>query len=117
MSSRNIGGALTMSAYAALAESNRPSDPEALTGEIRRLHDTGLTARDIATALRLPPDRVLNMLAADGALLPQVAGLSETDRELSLVERRIVELQHGLRLLQVERAALMQQLQLETAHD
>jgi len=106
-----------MSAYAALAEGNRPSDPEALTGEIRRLHDTGLTARDIATALRLPMDRVLNVLGAGGAQLPQEVGLSETDRQLSLVERRIVELQHGLRLLQVERETLMKQLRLETAFD
>jgi hypothetical protein len=117
-----IGSRLTVSAYASLAQLHRPSEPEALATEIRRLHKTGLTARDIATALRMSPDRVINILGA--RVGPQVrvedpseSGAFEIDRELSLVERRIIELQNGLRLLQVERDALIQQLRLEAAYD
>ena len=65
MSSRpNVGGTLDMSASAQLAEMHRPTDPMALAAEIRRLHASGLTARDIATALRLAPDSVINLLNA-----------------------------------------------------
>jgi hypothetical protein len=64
----NVGGTLDMSAYAQLAEMHRPTDPIALAAEIRRLHESGLTARDIATALRLAPDVVINMLNAPANL-------------------------------------------------
>jgi hypothetical protein len=69
MSTRpNVGGTLDMSAYAQLADLNRPTDPIALATEIRRLHASGLTARDIATALRLAPDVVINLLDASADL-------------------------------------------------
>jgi hypothetical protein len=55
----HIGGRLD---YAALAALHRPKDPEALAAEVRRLHATGLTARDIATALRIAPDQVRTIL-------------------------------------------------------
>jgi hypothetical protein len=55
----NVGGRLT---YQALAELHRPSDPAAIAREVRRLHNTGLKARDIAVALRIAPDQVMNML-------------------------------------------------------
>jgi hypothetical protein len=58
----NIGGTLGMSAYAQLAQLHRPTDPVALAAEIRRLHISGLTARDIAVALRLESDAVNNTL-------------------------------------------------------
>jgi hypothetical protein len=60
----NIGGVLDMAAYAQLAQLHRPTDPLALAAEIRRLHRSGLTAQDIATALRLAPDTVVNTLGA-----------------------------------------------------
>jgi len=69
MSTRpNIGGTLGMSAYAQLAQLHRPTDPAALAAEIRRLHSSGLTARDIAVALRLEPDAVNSTLNATGGL-------------------------------------------------
>jgi hypothetical protein len=45
-----------------LANQHRPSDPAALAAEILRLHADGLSARDISTALRLPPDMVITIL-------------------------------------------------------
>jgi len=59
-----IGGTLGMSAYAQLAQLHRPTDPVALAAEIRRLHSSGLAARDIAVALRLAADVVANTLGA-----------------------------------------------------
>jgi hypothetical protein len=122
MNRPNIGGPLTASAYTALAEQNRPAEPMALEAEVRRLHTTGLTARDIAVALRLPPDRVLNMLGVGASPPARMAGPSESgasavDQQLSLVERRIIELQARLKLLQVERCGLLQQLEREAAYD
>jgi len=64
MTRRNIGGDLDLAAYAALAQRHRPTDPAALAGEIQRLAASGLKARDIATALRLPLDTVVNVLEA-----------------------------------------------------
>jgi hypothetical protein len=64
----NVGGTLDMSAYAQLAQLHRPTDPAALAAEIHRLSRSGLTARDIATALRLAPDVVINMLDAPANL-------------------------------------------------
>lgn len=64
MTSRNIGGVLDMAAMAALygRDTHRPTDGEALQAEIRRLHQTGLTARDIANSLRLGLGAVLEAL-------------------------------------------------------
>jgi hypothetical protein len=45
-----------------MANLHRPSDPTALSGEIRRLHQTGLTPRDISVALRLDMGAVLQAL-------------------------------------------------------
>ena len=44
-----IGGALDDSR---LTQLNRPSDPQAIAREVRRLHHTGLEPRDIAISLR-----------------------------------------------------------------
>lgn len=63
MNSRNTGGKLDMAAYAELAQLHRPTDPEALAAEARRLHQSGHSARYIADALRLPPDEVAQALA------------------------------------------------------
>ena len=63
----SIGGLLGVAEYAALAQLNRPTDPKALVDEIRRLHRSGLSARDIAAALRLAPDEVVNTLGAPNA--------------------------------------------------
>jgi hypothetical protein len=45
-----------------LAERYRPTDVDALAAEIRRLHASGLKARDLSTALRLPLNEVLDMI-------------------------------------------------------
>lgn len=64
MTARNaIGGTLT---YAALAQLHRPDDPKRLAAEIRRLQSDGLTPQDIATALRLPLDQVINTINPAG---------------------------------------------------
>ncbi len=57
-------GRLELAAPAALARRDRyrPTDPAALAAEVRRLHRTGLTARDISTALRLQLDQVVNII-------------------------------------------------------
>ena len=45
-----------------LADKHRPTDPAVLSAEIRRLAATGLTARDISTALRIDMAQVLEAL-------------------------------------------------------
>jgi hypothetical protein len=57
---------VTDAAYNARASQHRPDDPAALATEIRRMHADGLTARDIAEALRLAPDVVINILYSNG---------------------------------------------------
>ena len=66
MTCNSIGGDLDLAAYAALAAANRPTDPALLAAEIRRLAASGLKPRDIASALRLPLDTVVNALADHG---------------------------------------------------
>ena len=56
---RTIGGALD---YRVLAELHRPRDDASLAAECRRLHATGLTPRDVATALRVDLANVLEWL-------------------------------------------------------
>ena len=60
--SRTIPGQLDAAAYAALAALNRPSAPDAIHAEVRRLHSTGLKPRDVAAALQLPLPEVLTAL-------------------------------------------------------
>jgi hypothetical protein len=60
----SIGGVMTANAYAALAGQHRPRDPSRLAAEVHRLHATGLSARDISQALRLPLDQTINVLSA-----------------------------------------------------
>jgi len=48
--------------YDQRAAQHRPQGAQ-LEAEIRRLHASGLTAQDIATALRLQLDQVINVLA------------------------------------------------------
>jgi hypothetical protein len=43
---------------------HRPTDPALIASEIRRLHGTGLTARDVSVALRLDLGVVLEALHA-----------------------------------------------------
>jgi hypothetical protein len=50
VSRKIIGGVLL---YELLAQQHRPRDDGALAAECRRLVSTGLTPRDVATALRL----------------------------------------------------------------
>jgi hypothetical protein len=57
-----MSASIDLGTYAAMANKHRPTDPDLLAAEIRRLHATGLTARDIATALRLQLDAVINVL-------------------------------------------------------
>jgi hypothetical protein len=52
--------------YNARASRHRPDDPAALATEIRRMHADGLTARDIAEALHLAHDMVINILYLNG---------------------------------------------------
>jgi hypothetical protein len=52
--------------YDSLANQHRPTDPASLAAEIRRMHESGLTARDIAEALRLAPDVVINISYLNG---------------------------------------------------
>lgn len=59
MKRTTIGGAMN---YARLSQVHRPADPQALAKEVRRLASTGLTATDIATALRLNLAAVREML-------------------------------------------------------
>jgi hypothetical protein len=53
--------------WALLANLHRPTDPVALASEIRRLRETGLTARDISVALRLDIGAVLEALRESAA--------------------------------------------------
>lgn len=57
---RMIPGAMD---YSRLAQLHRPTDPAKVRDEVRRLSTTGLTAVDIATALRLDLAAVREMLA------------------------------------------------------
>jgi hypothetical protein len=59
MTRPTVGGPLN---YAALAQLHRPADPNRLATEIRRLHRDGLTAQDIATALRIDVVQVATVL-------------------------------------------------------
>jgi hypothetical protein len=52
------------SAWHMLAEMHKPADQGAIETEIRRLHGTGLSARDISSALRLDIAVVLQALRA-----------------------------------------------------
>jgi hypothetical protein len=45
----------------------KPTDPTAIAAEIRRLHQTGLKPRDIATSLRMGLGAVLEALRKDVA--------------------------------------------------
>ena len=58
---------LVAGAYDRRAQQYRPAGAP-LETEIRRLSESGLTAFDIATALRLAPDYVLNVLAEPRAI-------------------------------------------------
>lgn len=58
---RSVSGIMD---YNRLAQMNRPMDQESLRNEVRRLRTTGLTAADIAVALRLGLPQVLEMLRA-----------------------------------------------------
>jgi hypothetical protein len=60
---RRIGGTLD---YSKLAMQHRPTDPERLAAEVRRLAEQGLTATDISSALRVDLAAVRTMLAATG---------------------------------------------------
>ncbi len=53
--------------YDRRAQQYRPAGA-ALEQEIRRLHATGLSALDVATALRLAPDHVHNVIAEGTAM-------------------------------------------------
>ena len=64
--SGRISGELDLAAYAALAQMHRPSDPELLAAEARRLHHSGHSASYIADALRLSPDEVAAALSHPG---------------------------------------------------
>ena len=59
-----IGGTHGLELYQALSgrDRHRPTDPEVLATEIRRLHASGLRPRDIAQALRLDLGTVLGAL-------------------------------------------------------
>lgn len=46
-----------------LADMHRPADPQAIGAEIRRLHQSGLTVRDVAVALRLDLGQVLTAIS------------------------------------------------------
>lgn len=48
--------------YRARAELHRPADPGAIAAEVRRMAASGLTAADVASALRLPLGDVLEAL-------------------------------------------------------
>ena len=55
----SIGGVLNLEA---LRNLHRPTNPAGLVAEARRLAATGLTARDVAQALRMPFPEVLESL-------------------------------------------------------
>jgi hypothetical protein len=58
-----IPGALDLAAYEKLAQKHRPTDPESLAEEARRLYVAGHSAGYIAKALRLPLDEVTRAIA------------------------------------------------------
>lgn len=58
-----VAGHIDDAEYRRRAETNRP-DVEGLKEEALRLHASGLSARDVAAALRLSPDTVVNWLGA-----------------------------------------------------
>jgi hypothetical protein len=62
----NIGGPLGMEQYAILAQKHRPSEPQTMAAEIKRLRATGLSARDISAALRLLLTDVIDVLGESG---------------------------------------------------
>jgi hypothetical protein len=74
-SGRNLGGVLGMSELALLygqapthearANQYRPTDPQAIASEIRRLRGNGLTPSDIAGALRIGLGQVLEALSVE----------------------------------------------------
>jgi hypothetical protein len=53
---------VSSAAYDLAANWHRPDAPALLAAEIRRLHADGLSARDISTALHLPPDMIITIL-------------------------------------------------------
>ena len=55
----------TLHEYARRANQYRPTDSDALANEIRRLHATGLTRRDISSALKIDLVVVLHALSTD----------------------------------------------------
>lgn len=59
---RTISGTLDLAAYERLAQQHRPTDPETLAAEARKLHYAGHSADYIASALRLPIDTVFKAL-------------------------------------------------------
>lgn len=59
MKPSHVGGRLD---YATLAQLHRPADPTALAREAEGLMSQGLSARDVATALRLSLPAVLDLL-------------------------------------------------------
>ena len=67
--------------YDRLARIHRPSNPAVLAMEMRRLHANGLTARDIAAALRLDIGQVLEALTAPNspAVTPAAVELLSSD--------------------------------------
>ena len=65
MSAHNIGGTLDLAAYERLAQQHRPTDPETLVAEARKLHGAGHSADYIASALRLPLDTVIKASAEE----------------------------------------------------
>jgi hypothetical protein len=66
-------------AYDIRANQHRPANVGQLAVEIRRLHASGLTPRDIAAALGLAPDAVVTMLWGD----------QHADTELSPIGRSV----------------------------
>lgn len=62
MRTDGAGSILTMRAYETLANLNRPADESALAAEVRRLHASGLSPRDVSQALRIALPAVLNII-------------------------------------------------------
>jgi hypothetical protein len=62
MTRPTVGGSID---YRRLAELHRPTDEQAIACEIRRLHQQGLTERDIGAALQVNPEAVRKALLAD----------------------------------------------------
>lgn len=58
----NIGGALTMDAYAALAQQHRPTDAQHLQAEVCRLHLAGHSPIWISESLRIDLRQVEKLL-------------------------------------------------------